>query len=58
MTSVWNYLHSTLGAGDKQPISTEEALKALGINPPYKEVNFGKFTGNGTLKDWYRKINI
>jgi len=29
----------------------------LGINPPFRDISFGKFTGNGTLKDWYMKIN-
>lgn len=57
LTSVWNYLFSTLGVGDKQPITTEEALLTLGIEAPYQDVNFGSFTGNGTLKDWFAKLN-
>jgi hypothetical protein len=53
LTSVFNYLFSWLGAGDMRPISTEEALEALGFNPPYTNVNFGSFTGNDTLIAWF-----
>ena len=49
LTSCWNYLHSTLGVGKKNPISTEEALEVLGFKPPYNNVSFGDFTGNDTL---------
>ena len=31
LVSCWNYLYSTLGVGQKQPISTEEALEVLGF---------------------------
>ena len=57
LTSVWNYLYSTLGAGSHQPISTEEALEVLGYSPPYNDVQFGKFTGNGTLQIWFNLLN-
>ena len=35
LVSCWNYLYSTLGVGNKRPISTEEALEVLGFKPPY-----------------------
>ena len=52
-TSIWNYLYSTLGVGDKNPVSTEEMLEILGFKPPYTKVNFGLFTGNTTLLKWF-----
>lgn len=57
LTSCWNYLHSTLGVGGKNPISTEEALEVLGFKPPYNNVSFGDFTGNDTLIQWYGLLN-
>jgi hypothetical protein len=57
ITCVWNYLNSWLGVGDKQPISTEEALHIVGIYPPYDLVPFPDFTENETLEDWYSKLN-
>jgi len=30
----------------------------VGIDPPYKDIRFGKFTGNGTLQNWYSKLNV
>ena len=57
LVSCWNYLFSTLGVGSKQPITTEEALATLGIEAPYQDINFGSFTGNGTLRDWFVKLN-
>ena len=57
MTSCWNYLYSSLGVGDKQPISTEEALEVLGFKPPYNNVAFGSFTGNETLILWFSLLN-
>ena len=57
LTSVWNFLYSTLGAGSLRPISTEEALEILGFKPPYEGVSFGSFTGNGTLIQWFSLLN-
>lgn len=57
LVSCWNYLFSTLGEGTLQPISQEYALELLGINPPYKDLDFGKFTGNETLINWFWKLN-
>ena len=56
LTSCFNYLFSTLGVGDRQPISTEEALEILGFNPPYHGVKFGSFTGNDTLTMWFNLL--
>lgn len=53
LTSCFNYLFSWLGSGNLRPISTEEALEALGFKPPYHNVNFGSFTGNDTLVAWF-----
>ena len=50
-------MHSWLGAGELQPISTEETLEAVGINAPYKDVQFGKFMGNNKLIEWYSILN-
>lgn len=57
LVSCWNFLYSTLGAGTKQPISTEEALEVLGFKPPYNGVSFGSFTGNDTLILWFSLLN-
>lgn len=53
LTSCFNYLFSTLGTGTQRPISTEEALEALGFRPPYDNINFGSLTGNDTLIAWF-----
>jgi len=58
LTSVWNYLFSTLGVGlHHRPISTEEALEVLGFKPPYSNFDFGTFTGNDTLIQWFALLN-
>jgi hypothetical protein len=57
LTSCWNFLYSTLGAGSLPPISTEEALEVLGFNPPYSNFDFGSFTGNDTLIQWFALLN-
>jgi len=57
LTSCWNYLYSTLGVGTHQPISTEEALEVLGFKPPYSNFDFGTFTGNDTLVQWFNLLN-
>ncbi|XP_026013725.1 basic immunoglobulin-like variable motif-containing protein [Astatotilapia calliptera] len=57
LVSCWNFLYSTLGAGNLPPISQEEALHILGFQPPFEEIKFGPFTGNATLMRWFRQIN-
>ncbi|XP_071798489.1 basic immunoglobulin-like variable motif-containing protein [Asterias amurensis] len=57
LVSCWNYLFSTLGAGSHRPITQEEALTVLGFKPPFGEIRFGPFTGNGTLMRWFKKLN-
>jgi hypothetical protein len=57
LTTCWNYLYSILGCGTKQPISPEEALKAVDIHPPFSQIPFGKITANATLAKWFSKIN-
>lgn len=56
LTSCFNFLYSTLGAGNLPPISTEEALEILGFKPPYTNVDFGSFTGNDTLIQWFNLL--
>lgn len=58
LISCWNFLYSTLGAGEKQPISTEEALEVLGFEPPYNSISFGDFTKNATLMQWFQILNL
>ena len=58
LISCWNYLFSTLGNGTHRPISTEEALEAVGFKPPYTNINFGKITGNDKLIQWFRMLNL
>ncbi|XP_076817517.1 basic immunoglobulin-like variable motif-containing protein [Clavelina lepadiformis] len=57
LVSVWNYLFSTLGTGNLNPITQEEALHILGFKPPFGEIRFGPFTGNATLMRWFRRLN-
>lgn len=57
LVSCWNYLYSKIGTGNLPPLSQEEALVIVGINPPFDNVEFGSFTGNSTLIKWFRKIN-
>lgn len=57
LVSCWNFLYSKLGEGDLPPISQEYALELLGIKPPYIDLDFGKFTGNETLINWFWKLN-
>ena len=57
LVSCWNYLFSNLGQGTLDPISQEEALQILGMDPPYDNVKFGSFTGNQTLINWFGRIN-
>ncbi|XP_058040685.1 basic immunoglobulin-like variable motif-containing protein isoform X1 [Ahaetulla prasina] len=57
LVSCWNFLYSTMGTGNLPPITQEEALHILGIQPPFEEIRFGPFTGNTTLMRWFRQIN-
>ncbi|CAD5117993.1 DgyrCDS6734 [Dimorphilus gyrociliatus] len=57
LISCWNFLFSTLGHGDRRPITQEEALLAIGFKPPFEEIKFGPFTGNATLMRWFRQLN-
>ncbi|XP_071064311.1 DNA excision repair protein ERCC-5 [Dasypus novemcinctus] len=57
LVSCWNFLYSTMGAGNLPPITQEEALHILGFQPPFEDIRFGPFTGNTTLMRWFRQIN-
>jgi hypothetical protein len=57
LTTCWNYLFSHLGAGVKQPISTEEAAGIIGIHPPYDLIPFGDITSNQVLMEWFQNLN-
>eukprot|EP00770_Monocercomonoides_exilis_P014523 MONOS_14469.1-p1 / transcript=MONOS_14469.1 / gene=MONOS_14469 / organism=Monocercomonoides_exilis_PA203 / gene_product=Basic immunoglobulin-like variable motif-containing protein / transcript_product=Basic immunoglobulin-like variable motif-containing protein / location=Mono_scaffold01007:10471-16068(-) / protein_length=1331 / sequence_SO=supercontig / SO=protein_coding / is_pseudo=false len=56
LTGVFNYLFSCLGSGSLPPLTTEQVLAILGFTPPFGEIHFGKFTGNGTLLMWFMKL--
>uniref|UniRef100_A0A8W8IJT5 Basic immunoglobulin-like variable motif-containing protein n=1 Tax=Magallana gigas TaxID=29159 RepID=A0A8W8IJT5_MAGGI len=57
LVSCWNFLFSTLGNGNLNPITQEEALTILGFKPPFGEIRFGPFTGNATLLRWFKMLN-
>ncbi|XP_033759619.1 uncharacterized protein LOC117341867 [Pecten maximus] len=57
LVSCWNFLFSTLGNGNLQPLTQEEALAILGFKPPFDEIRFGPFTGNATLMTWFKRLN-
>jgi len=57
LVSCWNYLYSTLGHGNLQPLKVEYALKMLGFSEPFDEIKFGPFTGNATLIEWFHFLN-
>ncbi|XP_072049330.1 basic immunoglobulin-like variable motif-containing protein [Amphiura filiformis] len=57
LIGCWNYLFSTLGGGNHQPITQEQALTVLGFKPPFAEIRFGPFTGNATLMRWFEQLN-
>nr|XP_020828043.1 basic immunoglobulin-like variable motif-containing protein isoform X1 [Phascolarctos cinereus] len=57
LISCWNFLYSTMGAGNLPPVTQEEALHILGFQPPFEDIRFGPFTGNTTLMRWFRQIN-
>ncbi|XP_005067423.1 basic immunoglobulin-like variable motif-containing protein isoform X1 [Mesocricetus auratus] len=57
LISCWNFLYSTMGAGNLPPITQEDALHILGFQPPFEDIRFGPFTGNTTLMRWFRQIN-
>ncbi|XP_023108822.2 DNA excision repair protein ERCC-5 isoform X3 [Felis catus] len=57
LISCWNFLYSTIGAGNLPPVTQEEALHILGFQPPFEDIRFGPFTGNTTLMRWFRQIN-
>ena len=43
--------------GSLNPVSVEEALEVFGFQPPYHNVQFGSFTGNDTLIQWFNLLN-
>jgi hypothetical protein len=59
LTSIWNYLYSTLGpTGTLPPISQEFVMSTiLGFQPPFEAIRWGPFTGNVSLMKWFYKIN-
>ena len=56
VVSSFNFLYSTLGYGGLDPVTQETALDVLGFSKPYNEIKFGPFTGNNTLKRWFRQL--
>ena len=57
LVSVWNYLYSKLGHGTLPPLSQEEAMTLVGMQPPFETIKWGPFTGNTTLMRWFHVIN-
>lgn len=57
LVSCWNYLFSTIGRGSLPPVTQEDALLYLGFQPPFGEIQFGRFTGNVTLMRWFKQLN-
>ncbi len=52
-------MFSTLGVGESVPISVEEAMLKLGIikeDKPFNDIDYGNFTGNGTLVNWWKLL--
>ena len=47
-----------MGNGDLAPVTHEAALEALGFEPPFNEIRFGPFTGNATLKKWFKRLTL
>lgn len=56
VVSCFNFLYSWLGAGSMKPLTVETAMTHLGFKPPYEEIKFGSFTGNGKILKWFRKL--
>lgn len=57
LVSVWNFLFSKIGTGTLEPLTTEQGIILLGISKEgedLKDVNFGGFTGNETLIQWFK----
>ncbi|EAN99123.1 hypothetical protein C3747_54g156 [Trypanosoma cruzi] len=61
LASIWNYLYTRLGEADvgvsRAPVAQEEIMTILGFAPPFDEISWGPFTGNGTLFRWFHAIN-
>ncbi|KAG2373914.1 hypothetical protein C9374_011579 [Naegleria lovaniensis] len=56
LTSIWNYLFSTLGHGDLPILTQEEVLTLLGFSEPFHEIRFGPFCGNETIMQWFKEL--
>ncbi|ESL07012.1 hypothetical protein TRSC58_05306 [Trypanosoma rangeli SC58] len=61
LASVWNYLYTRVGeaavGASRGPVAQEEIMSILGFAPPFDEILWGPFTGNGTLIRWFHAIN-
>ncbi|RNF25360.1 Basic immunoglobulin-like variable motif-containing protein [Trypanosoma conorhini] len=61
LASIWNYLYTRLGeaavGAARGPVAQEEIMSILGFAPPFDEISWGPFTGNGTLIRWFHAIN-
>lgn len=56
LTSVFNFLFSSVGYGTLSMVSQEEVMSAVGFKPPFDEIKFGAFAGNQRLFVWFRQL--
>ncbi|CAD8142554.1 unnamed protein product [Paramecium pentaurelia] len=60
VVTCWNYLFSTLGVGNLNPLSQEEVIVSLGltteVGPHFNDVEFGSFSGNMSLISWFKNL--
>ncbi|GAB1600166.1 uncharacterized protein LOC115215227 isoform X1 [Argonauta hians] len=57
LVSCWNYLYSTLGQGNRDPVSQEVALTILGFQPPFSEIDSQDIVTNQGLIKSFQKLN-
>ncbi|XP_029640310.1 uncharacterized protein LOC115215227 isoform X2 [Octopus sinensis] len=57
LVSCWNYLYSTLGQGNRDPVSQEVALTILGYQPPFSEIDSQDIVTNQGLIKSFQKLN-
>ncbi|CAD8165840.1 unnamed protein product [Paramecium pentaurelia] len=60
VVTCWNYLFSTLGVGNLNPLSQEDVIVSLGltteVGPHFNDVEFGCFSGNMSLISWFKNL--
>ena len=46
LTSVWNYLFTSMGCGDLPPLCQEDVISLMGFDEPFEDISFGKLASN------------